>query len=138
MVIKLKLGFSAYTTDKILVFTTGGKAYTLGADKLPGGRSHGEPLRIMLDMDNDQDVLTAFVHKPERKLMLASNIGNGFIVKETDLIANTRKGKQVMNVKLPDEAQICVEIRGDYMAVIGKNRKMLVFPQTQLPEMARR
>lgn len=133
----LKLAFNAHTTDKILVFTTGGKAYTLGADKLPGGRGHGEPLRIMVDMDNDQDVLTAFVHQPDRKLLLASTIGNGFIAKEADLIANTRKGKQVMNVKLPDEAQICVEMRGDYVAVVGKNRKMLVFPLAQLPEMAR-
>lgn len=134
---KLKLAFSAYTTDKVLIITTGGKAYTLGADKFPGGRGHGEPLRIMVDMDNDQDVLTAFVHQPNRKLLLASNIGNGFIVKETDLVANTRKGKQVMNVKMPDEAQLCVEVRGDYLAVVGKNRKMLVFPLDQLPEMAR-
>ncbi|MEP2947774.1 MAG: DNA topoisomerase IV subunit A [Lentilitoribacter sp.] len=134
---KLKLAFSAYTTDKVLIMTTGGKAYTLGADKFPGGRGHGEPLRIMVDMDNDQDVLTAFVHQPNRKLLLASNIGNGFIVKETDLVANTRKGKQVMNVKMPDEAQLCVEVRGDYLAVVGKNRKMLVFPLDQLPEMAR-
>ncbi|MEP2978032.1 MAG: DNA topoisomerase IV subunit A [Lentilitoribacter sp.] len=134
---KLKLAFSAFTTDKVLIMTTGGKAYTLGADKFPGGRGHGEPLRIMVDMDNDQDVLTAFVHQPNRKLMLASNIGNGFIVKETDLVANTRKGKQVMNVKMPDEAQLCVEVRGDYLAVVGKNRKMLVFPLDQLPEMAR-
>lgn len=134
---KLKLAFSAFTTDKILIITTGGKAYTLGADKFPGGRGHGEPLRIMVDMDNDQDVLTAFVHQPERKLLLASNIGNGFIVKETDLVANTRKGKQVMNVKMPDEAQLCVEVRGDYLAVVGKNRKMLIFPIEQLPEMAR-
>jgi topoisomerase-4 subunit A len=134
---KLKLAFSAFTTDKILIMTTGGKAYTLGADKFPGGRGHGEPLRIMVDMDNDQDVLTAFVHQPNRKLLLASNIGNGFIVKETDLVANTRKGKQVMNVKMPDEAQLCVEVRGDYLAVVGKNRKMLVFPLDQLPEMAR-
>ena len=134
---QLKLAFNAYTTDKLLIFTTGGKAYTIGADKMPGGRGHGEPLRIMVDMDNDQDVLTAFVHRPDRKLLVASNIGNGFIVKETDLIANTRKGKQVMNVKLPDEAQLCVEMRGDHVAVVGKNRKLLVFSIDQLPEMAR-
>lgn len=134
---KLKLAFNAYTTDKLLVITTGGKAYTLGADKMPGGRGHGEPLRIMIDMDNDQDVLSAFVHQPERKLLLASNIGNGFIVKEADMIANTRKGKQVMNVKMPDEAHLCVPVKGDHVAVIGKNRKMLIFPLVQLPEMAR-
>ena len=68
----LKLAFPAQTTDKILVFTTGGKFYTIGADKLPGGRGHGEPIRIMVDMENDQDIVTAFVHDPERKLLLAS------------------------------------------------------------------
>lgn len=134
---KLKTAFNAFTTDKVLIITTGGKAYTLGADKLPGGRGHGEPLRIMVDMNNDQDVLTAFVHQSDRKLLISSTAGNGFIVHEKDLIANTRKGKQVMNVKIPDEAYLCVEVTGDYAAIVGKNRKMLLFPLNQLPEMAR-
>ena len=133
----LKVAFPAQTTDKILIVTTGGKAYTLGADKLPGGRGHGEPLRLMVDMENDQDVLTAFVHDPARKLILASQAGNGFIVAETDMIANTRKGKQVMNVSMPDEAKLVVPVTGDHVAVVGENRKMLVFPLAQLPEMAR-
>jgi topoisomerase-4 subunit A len=105
---KLKLAFHANTTDKLVIVTTGGKAYTLGADKLPGGRGHGEPLRIMVDMDNDQAVLTAFVHDPARKLLMASTAGNGFIVAESDMVANTRKGKQIMNVSLPDETRLCV------------------------------
>jgi DNA gyrase/topoisomerase IV subunit A len=100
----LKLAFHAQTTDKILVFTTGGKFYTLGADKLPGGRGHGEPIRIMVDMENDQAIVTAFAHDPARKLLLASHAGNGFVVPEAEVVANTRKGKQVMNVKTPDEA----------------------------------
>ncbi|MCO6186469.1 DNA topoisomerase IV subunit A [Rhizobium sp. L1K21] len=133
----LKVAFPAQTTDKILMVTTGGKAYTLGADKLPGGRGHGEPLRIMVDMENDQDVLTAFVHDPARKLILASYVGNGFMVAESDMIANTRKGKQVMNVSHPDEAKFVIPVEGDHVAVIGENRKMLVFPIEQLPEMTR-
>jgi len=134
---KLKLAFPAYTTDKLVIITTGGKAYTIGADGLPGGRGHGEPLRLMVDMDNDQDVLTAFTHQAGRKLLLASTIGNGFIVNESDIVANTRKGKQVMNVKLPDETKLCVPVSGDHVAVVGQNRKMIVFPLDQLPEMAR-
>ncbi len=133
----LKLAFPAHTTDKIVVVTTGGKAYTLGADKLPGGRGHGEPLRIMVDMDNDQDVLTAFIHDPARKLLLASTVGNGFIVAEKDMVANTRKGKQIMNVSLPVETRLCVPVTGDHVAIIGENRKMLIFPISQLPEMSR-
>lgn len=132
-----KIAFPAQTTDKILLLTTGGKAYTLGADKLPGGRGHGEPIRIMVDMENDQDVLTAFVHDPSRKLLLASTAGNGFIVPETELVANTRKGKQVMNVSMPDEAKLVITVAGDHVAIVGENRKLLVFPMAQLPEMNR-
>jgi topoisomerase-4 subunit A len=133
----LKLAFPAQTTDKIVLFTTGGKAFTLGADKLPGGRGHGEPLRIIIDMENDQDVLTAFVHDPSRKLLVASHAGNGFVVAESEMVANTRKGKQIMNVSMPDEAKLLVPVKGDHVAVVGENRKMLVFPLVQLPEMAR-
>ncbi|PTM95351.1 DNA topoisomerase IV subunit A [Mycoplana dimorpha] len=133
----LKVALPAQTTDKLLVVTTGGKAYTLGADKLPGGRGHGEPLRIMVDMENDQDVLTAFVHDPAGKVVIASQAGNGFVVTETDMVANTRKGKQVMNVAMPDEAKLVVPVRGDHVAVVGENRKMLIFPLVQLPEMSR-
>ena len=133
----LKVAFPAQTTDKILIITTGGKAYTLGGDKLPGGRGHGEPLRIMVDMENDQDVLTAFVHDPQRKQLIASTAGNGFIVPEAELVANTRKGKQIMNVSYPDETKLLVPISGDHAAVVGENRKMVIFPLSQVPEMSR-
>ena len=134
---QLKLAFHAQTTDKVLVFTTGGKFYTIGADRLPGGRGHGEPIRIIVDMENDQDIVTAFVHTPERKLLLASHEGNGFIVPEAEVVANTRKGKQVMNVRAPDEAVRCVVVSGDHLAVVGENRKLVIFPLAEVPEMTR-
>ncbi|GAA3077489.1 DNA topoisomerase IV subunit A [Rhizobium viscosum] len=133
----LKVAFPAQTTDKILIVTTGGKAFTLGGDKLPGGRGHGEPLRIMIDMENDQDVLTAFVHDAARKMLIVSTVGNGFVVPEVEMVANTRKGKQIMNVSMPDETKLLVPVTGDHIAVVGENRKMLVFPLSQVPEMTR-
>ncbi|MCC5777928.1 DNA topoisomerase IV subunit A [Nitratireductor sp. B36] len=133
----LKIAFHAQTTDKILLFTTGGKVFTIGADRLPGGRGHGEPVRIMVDMDNDQAIVTAFAHDPERKLLVASHAGNGFVVAEKEIVANTRKGKQVMNVKAPDEAKLCLPVSGDHVAVVGQNRKLLVFPLAEVPEMTR-
>jgi topoisomerase-4 subunit A len=134
---KLKLAFHAETTDRILVLTTGGKFYTIGANNLPGGRGHGEPIRIIVDMENDQDIVTAFVHNPQAKLFLSSHDGNGFVVPEAEVIANTRKGKQVMNVKAPDEARHCVPVIGDSLAIVGENRKLLVFPLTEVPELGR-
>ncbi|MBB3564111.1 topoisomerase-4 subunit A [Rhizobium sp. BK512] len=133
----LKVAFPAQTTDKILIVTTGGKVFTLGGDKLPGGRGHGEPLRIMIDMENDQDVLTAFVHDAARKMLIVSTVGNGFVVPEAEMVANTRKGKQIMNVSMPDETKLLVPVTGDHIAVVGENRKMLVFPLSQVPEMTR-
>ncbi|MDR0253247.1 MAG: DNA topoisomerase IV subunit A [Brucellaceae bacterium] len=134
---KLHLAFHAETTDKIVVATTGGKFFTIGANTLPGGRGHGEPIRIMVDMENDQDILSAFVHDAGAKLLLASHEGYGFMINESEVIANTRKGKQIMNVKLPDEMKICQRVTGDTMAVVGENRKMLVFPLSELPELSR-
>jgi len=133
----LKLAFHAQTTDKILMLSTGGKFLTLGADRLPGGRGHGEPVRIIVDLEADQDIVTAFPYNPDRKLLVVSYAGNGFIVPEKEVLANTRKGKQVMNVKAPDEARFCVPVEGDTVAIIGENRKLLVFPVSQIPEMAR-
>ncbi len=135
---KLKHAFPAYTTNKILIFTTGGKFYTIGVDRLPGGRGHGEPVRIIVDMENDQDVVAAFVHDSDRRLLVASHAGNGFVVSEEEVVANTRKGKQVMNVKAPDEASHCVFVEGDHVAVVGeKTRKLLIFPLLDVPEMTR-
>jgi topoisomerase-4 subunit A len=134
---ELLTAFHAETTDKVLLFTTGGKFFTLGADKLPGGRGHGDPVRVMVDMDNDTDIVAAFKHQSDRKILVASKVGNGFITSEGDVVANTRKGKQVLNVKMPDEAEICTFVNGDHIAVVGDNRKLLVFPLEQIPEMGR-
>ncbi|AQX22934.1 MULTISPECIES: DNA topoisomerase IV subunit A [unclassified Bartonella] len=133
----LKLAFPAFTTDKIIVISTGGKFFTISANTLPGGRGHGEPIRILVDMNNEHDILTAFVHNVQGKRLLISSYGNGFIVSETDIIANTRKGKQVMNVKSLDSLKLCIPVEGDYIAIVGENRKMLIFSIEQIPEMSR-
>lgn len=134
---RLKIAFPAVTTDKIIIVSTGGKFFTIAANDLPGGRGHGEPIRILVDMDNDQDILTAFVFKPDEKLLLVSHMGNGFIASGSDIVATTRKGKQIMNVKLPDETKLCIPVNGDHVAIVGENRKMLVFPLSEIPEMSR-
>ncbi|SFV34970.1 topoisomerase-4 subunit A [Devosia crocina] len=134
---RLKLAINCETTDKLLMLTTGGKVYTLGADKLPGGRGQGEPVRIMVDIDEGQDIVGLFVYKPGAKRIIASSAGYGFIVGEDDLVANTRKGKQILNVSLPEEARLIVRCDGDRVAVIGQNRKLLVFPMAQLATMTR-
>ncbi len=128
---------NAQSTDKLVLLATNGKFFTLGVATLPGGRGHGEPVRLMIDIGRDQDITTMFVHMPGQKLLLASTAGNGFIVAEDDVIANTRKGKQVLNVKAPDEALVCRPANGDMVAVIGENRKLLIFPREQLNEMSR-
>ncbi len=134
---RLKRAFHASTTDKVLVLSTGGRVFTLEVAKLPGGRGHGEPVRLMVDMDKDQDVVTMFPFDAERKLVIASAAGYGFRATEGELVANTRKGKQVLNVSGKDEAKVCVPADGDLIAVIGTNRKMIIFDVSQLPEMAR-
>ncbi len=135
---KLHTAINAQTTDKIIIFASNGKFYTIGADGLPGGRGQGEPLRLMIDMDENAEVVRMFVHNPERKLMLASLLGNSFVVNENTILANTKKGKQVLNVKMPDEAICCIVVGdGDKVAAIGENKKMLVFPLSQLSEMTR-
>jgi topoisomerase-4 subunit A len=127
----------AYTTDKLVLFATNGRFYTIGVDKLPGGRGFGEPVRLLIDLQNDQEVVTQFVHEPERKLLVASTDGRGFLVAEDELIAQTRNGKQVLNLAAGAEAFLCTPADGDAVAVIGENRKLLVFPLAELPEMAR-
>jgi topoisomerase-4 subunit A len=134
---RLKRAFHATTMDKVLLLSTGGRVFTLEAAKLPGGRGHGEPVRLMVDMDKDQDVVTIFPFDPKRKLVVASAAGYGFVAPESELVANTRKGKQVLNVSGTDEAKILVPAEGDLIAVVGTNRKMIIVPMEQLPEMTR-
>ena len=125
------------TTDKFILFASNGKFYTLSGDKLPGGRGNGEPIRLMVDLENDHSPVGLFVHNPERELLLASTEGYGFRVKEDEIIASTRGGRKTLNVKGSAEAIRCVEIKGDKIAAIGENRKILVFNVDDLPQMGR-
>jgi topoisomerase-4 subunit A len=134
---RLKLSIKCETTDKLLMLTTGGKVYTLFGDKLPSGRGQGEPVRIMVDIEEGQDIVDIFVYRPGNKRIIASSAGFGFIVSEDEMIANTRKGKQILNVAATEEARLLVPLAGDRVAVIGQNRKLLVFPLSQLAEMGR-
>ncbi len=127
----------ANTTDKLVLFATNGKFFTIEAMQLPGGRGHGEPLRLMVELEENHDFLEIFVHDPARKLLVASKSGHGFIVAEEEVIASTRKGKQVLAVADGDTAAVCVPAEGDMIASVGENRKMLVFKAEELPEMAR-
>ncbi len=136
---KARYAVPCQTTDKLLVFATNGRIYTLGADKLPGGRGFGEPLRLMIDLPNDQDLLAVLVHRPGRKLLVAASDGRGFVVPEDELVAQTKNGKQVLNLGEGAEAQVLRPLaeEADHLAVIGENRKLLVFPLAELPEMTR-
>ena len=134
---KLDHAFFAESTSKLLLFATNGKFYSLDVAKLPGGRGHGEPIRMFIDMDQDAAIVSLFLNKGDRKFLIASGEGQGFIVKEEDCVGNTRKGKQVLNVEMPNEACAITIVAGDTVAVIGTNHKMVVFPIDQVPEMAR-
>ncbi|MBR1281963.1 DNA topoisomerase IV subunit A [Bradyrhizobium sp. AUGA SZCCT0177] len=134
---KLDHAFVAETTSKLLVFATNGKFYSLDVAKLPGGRGHGEAIRMFIDMEPETAIVSLFVNKGGRKFLIASHEGQGFIVNEDDCVGNTRKGKQVLNVEMPNEACAITTVVGDTVAVIGTNHKMVLFPLDQVPEMAR-
>lgn len=134
---KLGFAFFAETTSKLLLFATNGKFYSLDVAKLPGGRGHGEPIRLFIDLEQEAAPVALFVNKGGRKFLVASHEGQGFVVNEDDCVGTTKKGKQVLNVDMPNEARTVTEVIGDTVAVIGENRKMLVFPLDQVPEMAR-
>jgi topoisomerase-4 subunit A len=134
---KLKFAFPAETTSKLLALGTNGRFYTIEAAKLPGGRGHGEPIRLFIDLEQEADLVTVFVLRGGRKFLVASHEGRGFVVAEDECVGTTRKGKQVVNVKAPDEAQAIATVEGDQVAAIGQNRKMLIFPLEQVPEMTR-
>ena len=136
---KLDKAFFAETTSKLMLLATNGRFYALDVAKLPGGRGHGEPIRMFIDMEGDAAIVSLFVHKGGRKFLIASHDGQGFMVNEDDCVGNTRKGKQVLNVDMPNEAKALtvVEEGNDTVAVIGENRKMLIFSLADVPEMSR-
>ncbi|MBT7666510.1 MAG: DNA topoisomerase IV subunit A, partial [Rhodospirillaceae bacterium] len=127
----------AQSTDKLVLFATNGRFYTLACDKLPGGRGNGEPVRLLLDLANDQEIVDLMVHDPERKLLVAATDGRGFVVEEKATVAQTRSGRQVLNVSGDVEAAVCAPVQGDHLAVVGDNHKLIIFPIEELPEMTR-
>jgi len=133
----LKFAFPAETTSKCLVFATNGRFYTLDCSKLPGGRGHGEPVRLFIDLEQEHELVTVFRHEGGRKFLIGSAQGRGFVVSEDECLANTRKGKQVLNVKAPDVARALAVVEGELAASIGENRKMVIFKLEQVPEMGR-
>ena len=136
---RARFALHAETTDRLVIFGTNGRFYTIGVDKLPPGRGYGEPVRLMVDLPNDADIVSMAPHDPARQLILAASDGRGFRVAEKDVIAQTKNGKQVMNVSGANEAAVCLPIAegADHVAVVGTNRKLLIFPLDELPELAR-
>lgn len=132
-----KFRLNAFTTDKLLCFGTNGRCYTIGADKLPRGRGHGDPIRLMVDLENDQDIIAIAVYQAGQKFLLASSIGKGFIVPADDLVAQTKNGRSVMNVPDKHAAIVFRAMPEDatHIACIGTSRKLLVFPLDQMVEM---
>lgn len=133
------IAFHAQTTDKLLLAAENGRFYTLAADKLPGGRGFGEPVRLMIDLDGGTGIVGLFPASAAPKLLVAATDGRGFLVKTEDVVAETRKGKQVVNPRTGATLKLVrpVGAEDDYVAVIGDNRKLLVFPMTELAELAR-
>jgi topoisomerase-4 subunit A len=132
-----RFAFHAETTDKILLFGSNGRFYTITAANLPGGRGMGEPVRLIVDLPNEAEIVSLFIHTPGARLLVASSAGDGFIVPENDVLAQTRSGKQVLNVRDDARAIICHRVAGDHLACVGENRKVLVFGLDELPEMGR-
>ena len=133
----LKVSFAAETTSKILVFATNGKAFTLDASKLPGGRGHGEPIRLMADIEEGEEIIAVLPYTAGQKMLVAASDGRGFVVSQDEMTSATRKGRSILSVDAPARAALIVPAAGSHVAVIGQNRKLLVFPLTQIPEMAR-
>ena len=131
--------FHAQTTDKLALFAADGRVYTLAGDKLPGGRGFGEPVRLQIDLAGEVDIVTLMVAKPDMKLLLASSDGRGFVTSARSTLAETRKGKQLVNLRSGATVAVVRPIPegADAVAVIGDNRKLLVFPLAELPELAR-
>ncbi len=125
------------TTDKLLLFATNGRFYTLSVDKLPGARSHGEPFRLMIDLGNEHDAAALMPYRTGLKLLVAASDGRGFVVAADEAVAQTRAGKQILNLGDGATARAAAPVAGDTVAVVGENRKLLLFPLSEVPEMGR-
>lgn len=133
----LKFALQTYTTDNILFFTTNGRFYTILGNNIPGGRGFGEPLRLSIDVTEDADIIAMMIYQPNIQLLVATQKGKGFIVNSNDVVAQTRAGKIILNVADGDKALLCKQASGDHVAIIGTNRKMIVFKADEIPTMSR-
>ncbi|MBV8888040.1 MAG: DNA topoisomerase IV subunit A [Alphaproteobacteria bacterium] len=131
-----RFAVAAETTDRLMVFASNGRFYTLGVDRLPGGRGQGEPLRLMIDLPNEHDVVAMFPYRPG-KLLIAANDGRGFVVDADEAVAQTRAGKQILTPAAGAAARICLALTGDHVALVGDNRRMLILRIDEIPEMSR-
>jgi len=134
---KLRLLLPCQTIDRLTLLATNGKAFTLKAADLPRGRGDGHPVRLLAELTNEDEITTLFVAAEGTKYLIASNTGRGFVVPAAELLAERKTGKQVLNLKPNEEAALCVPAEGDHVAIIGENRRLLVFPLSDVPEMAR-
>ena len=134
---ELALSLECQTTDKVVLMASGGRAFTIGADKLPGGRGHGEPIRLNLEVPESETIVGMLIPQDKARRVVASNKGYGFIVQDAELISSTRKGKIILNVGPKEKLEICTKVEGDLTASIGKNRKLVIFKTDEMPEMAR-
>ncbi|MEQ8390832.1 MAG: DNA topoisomerase IV subunit A [Thalassospira sp.] len=132
-----RFALKAFTTDKLLILSTAGRCYTMSCDKLPGGRGNGEPIRLSIDLPQEHDIVSMVIHKDGRNLLVASSGGRGFQVAEKDVIAQTKNGKQVLNLGTGEVAKIFMPVENDHVAVLGDNRKLLIYPVAEVPEMTR-
>ncbi len=134
---RLRLLLPCQTTDRLILMANNGRCYTLRAGELPRGRGDGQAIRVMLDMGNQDEIVHVFVLRDGAKYLLASSGGRGFVAAAEDLAAEKRTGKQVLNLRPGESAKICIPVEGDHVAVVGENRKLLVFPLAQVAEMSR-
>ena len=132
-----RFAFHAETTDKILIIAANGRFFTLTGVNLPGGRGMGEPVRLMVDLPNDTAIMDLMIFRPGEKLLLASSAGDGFIVTSDEVLAQTKAGKQVLTLAEGAKTAVCRRVQGDHVAVVGENRKVLIFPLAQVPEMTK-
>ncbi len=133
----LRLAIHAQTTDKIILFDTAGKFFTLQASEIPSGRGFGQPVRLMIDLSNNDNICSMFVFEPKASYVIASNTGHGFVVDENHVLAQTRNGRKIMNLADGEQTMFCEKITGDMVAVVGENRKLLIFKLEEIPTMAR-
>jgi topoisomerase-4 subunit A len=133
----LFLSIDANTNDKLVIFCSNGKSYSLNVSDLPSGRGHGAPLKILFDIEEEHSVINIFTYEKDKKIILSSSLGNGFIIKHQDMLSSRKSGKAILNIKEGERASFCKHVDGSHIAIIGENKKMLIFSLDELPEMSK-